>query len=40
MDRYYELVTTVREALRAGEGRAGPGASGGSRRVAAEGLGA
>jgi NitT/TauT family transport system ATP-binding protein len=39
MDRYYELVTTVREALRAGEGR-GQTSSGGSRRVAVEGLGA
>lgn len=39
MDRYYELVTTVREALRAGDGRGVPRGSDRSRRVAAEGLG-
>jgi NitT/TauT family transport system ATP-binding protein len=47
MDRYFELVTEVREALRAGEGgpgggqdRPGAGATGdAARRVAAEGIG-
>jgi NitT/TauT family transport system ATP-binding protein len=41
LDRYYELVTAVREALRRGEGASGHGGSArGSARVKAEGLSA
>ena len=39
MERYFELVTQVREALRAGELGGSAGAAGPARRVAAEGLG-
>ena len=39
MDRYFELVTEVREALRAGEAGGSSGSADPSRRVAVEGLG-
>ena len=39
MERYFELVTEVREALRAGEGAATVSSGDVARRVAAEGLG-
>ena len=35
--RYFELITEVREALRAGEPRGGPVATGSAQRIAAEG---
>jgi NitT/TauT family transport system ATP-binding protein len=40
LERYFELVTAVRETLRAGEGNGGNGPAGGSTRVRAEGLSA